>query len=40
LSEEYDKAVKKISEFEREMSMYRKENHQLKKKIIVLLEKC
>lgn len=39
LSEEYDKSVKKIQEFEKELSEYRKENHELKRKLAIILER-
>ena len=39
LSEEYDNSVKKIQEFERELSEYRKENHELKRKLAIILER-
>ncbi|KRX00651.1 hypothetical protein PPERSA_00878 [Pseudocohnilembus persalinus] len=39
LSIEYDKAVQKIQEFERELSNYRKENHELKRNLSTLIEK-
>ena len=39
LSEEYNMAVNKLQEFEIELSGYRKENHELKKNLSILLEK-
>ena len=39
LSQEYDKAVLKIQDFERELSQYRKENHELKRNIQLIIEK-
>ncbi|KAL4462634.1 hypothetical protein ABPG74_000464 [Tetrahymena malaccensis] len=39
LSEEYDGCVHKIVEFERELAVYRKENHELKRNLSILMEK-
>jgi regulator of replication initiation timing len=35
---EFDKAVSKIGEFERELNEYRRENHELKKTLGLVLE--
>jgi hypothetical protein len=37
LSVEFDKAVSKIGEFERELNEYRRENHELKKTLGLVL---
>lgn len=39
LSLEFDKSVAKICEFERELSFYRKENHELKKTLSLFVER-
>ena len=39
LSLEFDKSVSKICEFERELSFYRKENHELKKTLSLFVER-
>ncbi|KAL4505211.1 hypothetical protein ABPG72_016278 [Tetrahymena utriculariae] len=39
LSEEYDGCVHKVVEFERELAVYRKENHELKRNLSIFIEK-